>query len=218
MQLFIGNKNYSTWSLRAWLLLEKFDVDYEEVKLGLETAQFYNTLKNISPTLKVPTLVDGNVTVWESLAILEYINETYLSGQALPENREQRARARALCAEMHSGFSALKNAMPMNIRAKRHVEVDAKVSKDIQRIEDIFTEQTQYDYQGGWLFGHWTIVDAMYAPVCMRFYTYGVTLNETASRYVEHVLACPVLSKWREQALLEHEVVECDEAGIERKE
>ncbi|KID58142.1 glutathione S-transferase [Pseudoalteromonas luteoviolacea] len=217
MRLYIGNKNYSTWSLRVWLLLEKFSLDYEETKLNLATESFYQTLEGISPTLKVPVLVDGDVTIWETLAILEYINESYLSGAALPKSATERARARALCAEMHSGFGALKNAMPMNIRAKRHVEANAQVRKDIQRVETIFTEQMhRYGQKGEWLFGEWSMVDAMFAPVCLRFDTYDVELNACARTYVEQVLACPVLSRWRDQALLEEEVVQCNETGVDR--
>ncbi|KZN49940.1 glutathione S-transferase family protein [Pseudoalteromonas luteoviolacea] len=217
MQLYIGNKNYSTWSLRAWLLLEKFGLDYEEIRLNLATESFYQVLEGVSPTQKVPVLVDGDVTVWESLAILEYINESYLFGRALPKSTSERARARALCAEMHSSFGALKNAMPMNIRAKRHVEVNSQVLKDIQRVEIIFTEQMQrYRQKGDWLFGNWSMVDAMFAPVCLRFDTYGVELGTCAQNYVEQVLTCPVLSRWRDQALLEKDVVRCNETGVDR--
>ncbi|AOT09500.1 glutathione S-transferase family protein [Pseudoalteromonas luteoviolacea] len=217
MQLYIGNKNYSTWSLRVWLLLEKFGLDYEEIKLNLATESFYQTLEGISPTLKVPVLVDGDVTVWESLAILEYINESYLSGKALPKSEPERALARALCAEMHSSFGALKSAMPMNIRVKRRVEVNPQARNDIQRVEEIFTEQTQrYGQKGDWLFGDWSLVDAMFAPVCLRFETYGVELNARAQKYVGQALACPVLSRWRAQALLEAQIVQCNETGVDR--
>ncbi|MDK1287547.1 glutathione S-transferase family protein [Pseudoalteromonas sp. B95] len=215
MQLYIGNKNYSTWSLRAWLLLEKYGLDYEEIKLNLATESFYQALEGVSPTQKVPVLVDGDVTVWESLAILEYINESYLFGRALPKNASERARARALCAEIHSSFGSLKNAMPMNIRAKRHVEVNSQILKDIQRVEIIFTEQMQrYKQKGDWLFGDWSMVDAMFAPVCLRFDTYGIELNACAQKYVKQVLACPVLSRWRDQALLEEDIVQCNETGV----
>ncbi|MCF6441901.1 glutathione S-transferase family protein [Pseudoalteromonas luteoviolacea] len=217
MQLYIGNKNYSTWSLRVWLLLEKFGLEYDEIKLNLATESFYQGLEGVSPTQKVPVLVDDDVTVWESLAILEYINESYLSGAALPISASERARARALCAEMHSSFRALKNAMPMNIRAKRHIEVNPQVLKDIQRVEAIFTEQMQrYKQKDGWLFGDWSMVDAMFAPVCLRFDTYGVELNARAQKYVEQVFTCPVLSRWRDQALLEEDVVRCNETGVDR--
>ncbi len=217
MKLYIGNKNYSTWSLRAWLLLEKYDLNFQETILKLETDAFYQTLSGISPTNKVPLLVDGDVVVWESLAICEYINEAYLSGKAWPANPELRARARALSSEMHSGFLALRAEMPMNIRAKRYVNLSAAAQKDIERITQIWREQLQeFGQQGGWLFGDWSIADAMFAPVVMRFLTYGIELGSEESVYMEKVLACPAIDKWRAAALLERDIVPSDEAGSPR--
>lgn len=211
MQLYIANKNYSTWSLRAWIMLEKSGVSFEETKLNLETLEFFSTLKNITPTAKVPCLVDGDSLVWESLAICEYISETYLSGKGWPSEKSQRAKARALASEMHAGFNALRNEMPMNIRAKRKLVLSEQAQRDIQRIEQIFMEQ--YEQHRGWLFGEWSIVDAMYAPVVLRFQTYGIELNELATAYMQRVLECPALQKWVKAALEETEWVEMDEAG-----
>ncbi|TCN97221.1 glutathione S-transferase-like protein [Vibrio crassostreae] len=119
MQLYIGNQNYSTWSLRAWLIFDNYNLNADIIKLKLFTSGFYDTLAKVTPTAKVPTLVDGDIAVWDSLAILEYINETYLDGAAWPASREERALARAIAAEMHSGFSDVRNEMPMNCRARR---------------------------------------------------------------------------------------------------
>lgn len=216
MDLYIANKNYSTWSLRAWILLKKFNLDFNEHNLKLETDDFTKTLSNIAPIAKVPVLIDNSITVWDSLAICEYINETYLSNQGWPTDPWHRAKARALAAEMHSGFNSLRNQLPMNIRAKRKVALTQQSLADIARIEQIFSEQhAQFEQQGGWLFGEWGIVDAMYAPVALRFKTYGITLNASASAYMNKVLSCEVLAEWITDALKETEIVAMDEAGEE---
>ncbi|MFY8352777.1 glutathione S-transferase family protein [Pseudoalteromonas sp. SSM20] len=216
MDLYIANKNYSTWSLRAWILLKKFNLDFNEHNLKLETDDFTKTLSNIAPIAKVPVLIDNSITVWDSLAICEYINETYLSNQGWPTDPWHRAKARALAAEMHSGFNSLRNQLPMNIRAKRKVALTQQSLADIARIEQIFSEQhAQFEQQGGWLFGEWGIVDAMYAPVALRFKTYGISLNASATAYMEKVLSCEVLAEWITDALKETEIVAMDEAGEE---
>lgn len=217
MQLYIGNKNYSSWSLRAWLMLEKNGIQFEEIKLKLDTPAFYTRLRGVTPTLQVPTLINRDITVWDSLAICEYINDTYLSGQAWPQDILERAKARAIACEMHAGFSGVRNELPMNIRAERSVKLSEQAQKDIKRIEEIWsTQYQQYGRQGGWLFGQWSIADAMYAPVVLRFKTYGIQLNESASQYMQHVLACPVLQHWVSEALQEADIVASDEAGEER--
>ncbi len=216
MKLYIGNKNYSTWSLRAWLILDKYNLKHEDVQLTLDSASFYQHLQDISPTLRVPTLVDGDVTIWESLAICEYINDTYLSGSAWPKNNALKAKARALASEMHAGFSQLRAEMPMNIRAKRALTLSNQAKKDIQRIEAIWSEQyQQFKQQGGWLFGQWSIVDAMFAPVLLRFNTYNIELNTEATAYMKHALSCSSLQRWITESAKETDVVTADEAGTE---
>ncbi|MBE0363657.1 glutathione S-transferase [Pseudoalteromonas ulvae UL12] len=218
MQLYIGNKNYSSWSLRAWLMLAKSGISFEETQLELDTEHFYQALKQVTPTLKVPTLVDGDVTVWDSLAICEYINETYLNGSGWPQEPAQRAKARALACEMHSGFMALRNEMPMNIRAKRMVELSSTAKKDIARIDDIFSQcmqATQSTDKGSWLFGQWSITDMMFAPVVMRLITYAIEMSAPSQAYMKHVLACPDLNRWIDAALQETQIVAIDEAGVE---
>ncbi|MDI4652480.1 MULTISPECIES: glutathione S-transferase family protein [Pseudoalteromonas] len=214
MQLFIGNKNYSTWSLRAWYLLSKFNVSFKEQQLVLDTPEFYDALKIKFPVPKVPALIDGELTVWDSLAICEYINDAYLNGAAWPSEIAQRAKARSLAAEMHSGFAALRNEMPMNIRAKRHVELSGQAKKDIARIDEIFSTQQQ-SYPNAWLFGEFSIADAMFAPVVLRFKTYQVTLSHAAQAYCQHVLSCPVMQSWISEAFKETDIVDCDEVGEE---
>lgn len=212
MQLFIGNQNYSSWSLRAWLIFSQFNLDIEVIKLKLFTKDFYQTLGKITPTAKVPTLVDDDVTVWDSLAILEYVNEQHLQGKAWPVSAAERAKARAIAAEMHSGFFDLRNELPMNIRARRKVELSDGALKDIARINTIWSEQMK-QYQDGWLFGQWSIADAMFAPVALRFQTYGIKLSDGAKAYQQKVLASTSLQQWLIEASQETDIVEEDEAG-----
>ena len=212
MQLYIANQNYSTWSLRAWLIFDHYNLDAEIIKLKLFTSDFYDTLAKVTPTAKVPTLVDGDVAVWDSLAILEYINETYLDGAAWPESREERALARAIAAEMHSGFSDVRNEMPMNCRAKRKLTLSDGALKDIARIDAIWSAQME-QHPEEWLFGEWSIADAMFAPVALRVETYGIQLSEKAQQYQQRVLNSPSIQKWLAEASLESDVVEEDEAG-----
>ncbi|CAM2940926.1 glutathione S-transferase family protein [Vibrio mytili] len=214
MQLFIGNQNYSSWSLRAWLIFSQYDLNVEVTKLKLFTEDFYRTLEGITPTAKVPTLVHNNITVWDSLAILEYVNEQLLQGKAWPSHAAERAKARAIASEMHSGFTDLRNELPMNIRARRNVTLSAGAMKDIARIDAIWSEQAK-QYPQGWLFGEWSIADAMYAPVALRFQTYGIELSESASAYQRKVLTSASLQPWLKQASLETDIVEEDEAGEE---
>ncbi len=214
MKLFIANQNYSSWSLRAWLIFSQFKLDVEVTKLKLFTEDFYKTLEGITPTAKVPTLVDGYATVWDSLAILEYVNEQYLQGRAWPSNSIERAKARAIASEMHSGFFDLRNKLPMNIRARRKVDLTDGVCKDIARIDAIWAEQAKL-YPNGWLFGEWSIADAMYAPVALRFQTYGIKLSESAKAYQQKVLASESLKQWLEEASQETDIVEGDEIGVE---
>ncbi|MGR5094457.1 glutathione S-transferase family protein [Vibrio maritimus] len=214
MKLYIGNQNYSSWSLRAWLIFAQNNLDVEVEKLSLFTPEFYQTLLEITPTAKVPTLVDSNVTTWDSLAIMEYVNEQYLDGRGWPESPSERAKARALASEMHSGFMALRNELPMNCRARRHVELSESALADIQRIDAMWSEQMHL-FPKQWLFGEWSIADAMYAPVALRFRTYGVKLSESAKRYQEKVLSSAAILRWLAEASSESDIVAEDEAGVD---
>ncbi|MEZ9107803.1 glutathione S-transferase family protein [Vibrio cyclitrophicus] len=212
MQLYIGNQNYSTWSLRAWLIFDNYNLNTDIIKLKLFTSDFYDTLAAVTPTAKVPTLVDGDIAVWDSLAILEYVNDAHLNGAAWPNSVADRAHARAISAEMHSGFFAVRNEMPMNCRAKRKLVLSEDALKDIARIDAIWSAQME-QYPEEWLFGEWSIADAMFAPVALRVETYGIQLSEKASQYQQRVLNSPSIQKWLTEASLETDVVEEDEAG-----
>lgn len=216
LRLIIGNKNYSTWSMRPWLLLTAFQVPFEEQMESLAPAEtLRERLLRHSPSARVPVLVDGAVHVWDSLAICEYVSERYLQGGGYPEEAAARAMARTLSAEMHAGFSALRDALPMNIRARRRVELDKKVHHDIVRIDAIWS-QVPAQYEGGYLCGRFSIADCFYAPVAMRFATYaGINLSAAAQDYQQRLYAHPAVAAWRQAALTETEIVPIDEAGEE---
>jgi glutathione S-transferase len=200
MKLVIGNKNYSSWSLRPWLAMKMAGIAFEEVRIALDQPDTKARILRYSPTGKVPCLVDGKLTVWDSLAICEYVNETHASGRLWPAERATRATARAVTAEMHSGFAALRTYLSMDIRARkpaRGAEAQrlAGVQADIERIVALWT--AALDASGGpMLFGEFCIADAFYAPVVTRFVTYGVALPPLLQAYSQRVLALPPMREW----------------------
>nr|WP_086939794.1 glutathione S-transferase family protein [Thaumasiovibrio occultus] len=212
MKLYIANQNYSSWSLRAWLPFAQLGLDAEIIKLPLFTDTFYQTLASVTPAAKVPVLIDDECQVWDSLAILEYLNECHLDGKAWPQAVNARAKARALACEMHSGFMALRNEMPMNCRATRDIALSPAALADIRRIDDIWSEQMKA-YPGQWLFGEWSMVDAMYAPVALRCRTYQIALSDAATQYQQRVLHSPAILRWLAEAASETDIVPEDEAG-----
>jgi len=213
MKLVIGNKNYSTWSLRPWLLLDYFDTPFVEIMESLEAEQLSQRLGKYSSSNKVPVLLDGDVAVWDSLAICEYISEQYLAGRGWPESVANRALARSISAQMHSGFGAMRNEMPMNIRAKRQLKLSDEAQRDIALIQQLWSDSINSS-GGPWLAGQFSIADCMFAPVAMRFITYGVELTEDAQAYVDRISNLSSMRKWVASALQETEVVAVDEAGI----
>lgn len=196
--LVIGSKNYSSWSLRAWLLLRHFGVGFSEIKLPLDTPEFYARIGDYSPAGRVPVLIDGEVRVWDSLAICEYANERFLDGRAWPADRAARAWARAISAEMHSGFTALRAALPMNCRKRVATPLlSAEAQRDVERVATIWREaRERHAGEGAFLFGTFSIADAMYAPVVLRFISYTIELDALARTYVETIAALPALRDW----------------------
>lgn len=214
MKLIIANKNYSSWSLRGWLALKAFDVPFEEIKLTLFTEHFYEALSLYSPVKKVPVLVNGDVAVWDSLAISEYINETFLDFKGWPQDPADRAFARSMVAEMHSGYSALRNEMPMNCRARRRIDASQQAKNDIKNILALWHKlRSKNQAKGDFLFGEFSLADAFFAPVVFRFMTYGVEMNGLAKEYHQTMLDHPAMQAWLEDALKETDIVEEDEAG-----
>jgi len=214
MKLVIANKNYSTWSLRPWLLMSEFDLPFEEINESLNGDDLTERLRHHSPSCKVPVLIDSGLTIWDSLAICEYLSEKYLDGKGWPESTVARAHARSVSAEMHSSFTGLRSEMPMNIRAKRQVSLSDASHRDIGRIDDIWSDcRQQYESSGVWLFGDFSIADCMFAPVALRFMTYGADLSETSRVYMETVLENSSVKQWMTAAKAETEIIGADEAG-----
>lgn len=215
LTLVTGNRNYSSWSLRPWILIQHLGLKCREVRIVLDRPEFASEVARYSKAMRVPVLIDGDLTVWESIAILEYLSER-AGGAGWPAGREARAVARAAAAEMHSGFAALRNEYPMNIRARqRRVPMTAGLRTAIARVDELWTECRQrFGADGPWLFGRYSAADAMYLPVAFRFQTYGSEgLGAIASAYVAHSLADPLLAPWIAAAEAESETIEHDEAG-----
>ncbi|MDO6562995.1 glutathione S-transferase family protein [Amphritea sp. 1_MG-2023] len=209
MQLIIGNYNYSSWSLRAWLMLRHFDLAFDTTRIALFTPGSAEQIKAYNPAGKVPVLLDNGTTVWDSLSICEYISETYLQDQGWPSNPARRAHARSSCAEMHSGFMALRSAMPMNCR--RHVDnftISVAVQQDIDRISTLWREALSKSGSEQFLYGDFSIADACYAPVVFRLTGYGVKLPAELQAYCDRMLALPACQEWLSLAQQESEVIE----------
>ena len=216
MQLVIGNKNYSSWSMRPWVLLRHFELSFEEIRVPLFVEGFEQELARYSPTLRVPVLIDGDTTVWDSLAIMEYVSEKFLAGRGLPEDIQQRALCRSYCSEMHSGFAAIRSQLPMNCRASRRLELTPEVSSECQRIDRLWSEaRDRHHAAGDYLFGEFSLADCMYAPIAMRFQTYGVKLSAVSQAYLELLLENSAVAQWRAEAEQEEEVVSMHEVGEE---
>ena len=216
MQLVIGNKNYSSWSMRPWLLLRHFEIPFEEIRVPLFVDGFEQVLARYSPTLRVPVLIDGDTTVWDSLAILEYVSEKFLAGTGLPEDMQQRAQCRSYCSEMHSGFAAIRSQLPMNCRASRKLVFTPEVSSECQRIDQLWSEaRDKHHAAGDYLFGKFSLADCMYAPIAVRFQTYGVKLSAVSQAYLEFLLENSAVVRWRTEAEQETEVLSMHEVGEE---
>jgi glutathione S-transferase len=221
MQLYIGNKNYSSWSMRPWVLLTNAGIPFDEVLLRFDSfapgSTFRTAIDKVTPVGKVPVLVDDGLVVWDTLAIAEYVAEKYTAKNLWPVDVKQRARARSICAEMHSGFTALRGACMMNIEA--HLpEAGAlalrdkpAVRADVARIEAIFSELLA-QHGGPFLFGtQFTIPDAYFAPVCMRFKTYALSQRADVNAYVDRVRAAPGVAQWIAAALVEDDFRDFEE-------
>ncbi len=203
--LIIANRNYSSWSLRPWLALTAAGVEFDEVLVQLGTPETEATIRRWSPSGRVPAFRDGEILVWDSLAICEHVAETHPGAALWPADPVARAIARSVTAEMHSGFASLRSHMTMNIRASYPDAGRGEgVEEDIARVAAIWTDcRTRFGAGGDLLFGHFTIADAFYAPVVSRFRTYGVALSGAAGDYMEAVWALPAMQDWVEKARAE---------------
>jgi len=212
-ELVIGNKNYSSWSLRPWFLLRTLAIPFIETRIALFQPDSGAALARVAPAGKVPVLRDGELSVWESLAICEYVAER--TPGAWPADARLRAQARSIAHEMHAGFAALRSELPMNCRARRAgVTPSPAAVRDIARVQAIWQGcRAQHAASGPWLFGAFSVADAMYAPVVSRFATYGIACDGLAADYAAHVLASPALREWETAAGQEIEVVARVEIG-----
>jgi glutathione S-transferase len=220
LKLYIGNKNYSSWSMRPWVLLRQADIPFEEVMVRFDAftgpSKFKDTLANVTPAGRVPVLVDDGFAVWDTLAIAEYVAEKYPDRHLWPRDPKARARARSVCAEMHSGFSALRSACMMNIEA--HLpEAGAlawrdkpAVREDVQRIVSMWTGLLQ-EHGGPMLLGGFSIADAFFAPVCMRLRTYALPVPPEVTAYVQRVCELPGVKAWIDDALDEKDFLDFEE-------
>jgi glutathione S-transferase len=219
MQLYIGNKNYSSWSLRPWLLMKHAGIGFEEKRLRLSSqdgSAFKTTLRAIAPTGRVPLLIDDGFAVWDSLAIAEYLAERFPDKRLWPSEAKARARARSLCAEMHAGFADLRSTFGMNLEASlpevgaRMLRESAGSARDLKRIDDMWSEALEQS-GGPFLFGDFSIADAYFAPVCTRIRTFALPVRASAQDYARRVLALPAFLEWEAEALAEHDFIDEDE-------
>jgi glutathione S-transferase len=211
MKLVIGNKNYSSWSMRPWLALRASNIAFEEIFIPLYAGDAdKKRILGFTRSGKVPALVDGDVTIWDSLAIIEYAAERFPEARLWPEDRASRAHARSISAEMHSGFMALRNECGMNLhRPVGAIALSADARADIARIQQIWTEcRERYGRSGPFLFGAFGGADAMFAPVVHRFRTYAVEVTPDVRRYMDAMMALPAFAEWNRAALAETLIIE----------
>ena len=214
LTLVIGNKAYSSWSLRPWLLLKQGGVPFEEVRVPLYRDDTAAALARWSPSGKVPVLVDDALTIWESLAIIEYLAERFPDTCGWPRDPAARATARAVSAEMHAGFSAVRHEMTFNCRQRRRVRPSEATRSEISRAAALWNDcRARFGAKGPWLFGPFSPADAMFAPLALRFVTYGVTLDGAASEYVQTVAGDTAVQAWIAAARREVEVLPQNEPG-----
>ena len=219
LQLVIGNKNYSSWSMRPWVLMRELGIAFDEVALRFDFSEgsaFRQAVARVSPARRVPVLVDDGFAVWDTLAIAEYLHDKFPAAGVWPQGQRERARARSLSAEMHAGFGALRQNCGMNIEAslpevgQRLWAENAELRADVARIEQMWTEQLAAS-GGPMLFGAFSAADAFYAPVCMRLHSYGLPLGAPAAAYVQRVRQVPGVKAWVDAALAEHDFLDFEE-------
>lgn len=217
--LVIGNTNYSSWSMRGWLAMKRTGIDFSLLRLPMDTPEFEKQIGQYSPSRRVPVLLHEDLVIWDTLAIVEYLAERFPAAALWPDSQRLRTLARSVCAEMHSGFAALRSALPLNVRARgRHVELNPATIADIQRISAIWQDcreaagaQTRH---GPWLFGEFSAADCFYIPVALRFVTYAIGLVGYASEYVSTVAADPLVLEWCAMGAAEPETIVAEEVGV----
>lgn len=216
LTLIIGNKNYSSWSLRPWVFLKQNDIDFNEKRVALFTDTSNEELSQYNSDFKVPVLVDDGFVVWDSLSILEYLSEKYLESHGWPRDLKARAVARSVSCEMHSSFFNVRNELPMNCRKKfRNLKLSSEAEREIERITALWRQcRNQFGEEGEWLFGNYSIADAMFAPIALRFDGYSIPLEGVAEAYIQSVMQQPSILEWIEAGKVEKEIIEEDEIEI----
>lgn len=213
LHLIIGNKNYSSWSLRPWLAMKVAGIPFEETVISLEAKDFKERVRAVSGTGKVPVLIDGDIRVWELLAIIEYLAEKFPSAGLWPQQAAAKAYARAIAAEMHAGFLPLRRRLPMNVwRPVKPRPLDDDAAANAARIDAIWSEcRARFGANGPYLCGAFSAADAMYAPIVWRFHTYAVEVSAPSRAYMGAVMALPAWKEWRDAARREPWVLPHDE-------
>ncbi|MES9969235.1 MAG: glutathione S-transferase family protein [Candidatus Thiodiazotropha sp.] len=213
LTLVIGNKNYSSWSLRPWIFLRQNKLKFEEKRIPLFTETTERELAEYNSDYKVPVLIDDDLTIWDSLSILEYVSEVYLNGKGWPYDRRARAVARSVSAEMHSSFMNIRNELPMNCRRENDtISISQEAEREIDRIKSVWVKcRREFGFTGQWLFGEYSIADAMFAPIVLRFISYNVSLIGVAKEYVDSVMQQPGINEWLEAANHETEIIQAYE-------
>lgn len=213
IKIIIGNKKYSSWSLRGWLALKLSGLAFEEILLTLDTPEFYKQIKKYSPTNCVPVVHHGDIVVWDSLAIIDYIDHLCPKLKLWPDDSEAFGHAKAICAEMHSGFRALRNATPMNIGKKyTGLALTDAVAKDVMRIDAIWSKaRSKFGEDGDFLFGDFSAADIMYAPIVHRFKSYDLPRSDTSDAYMDAMLGHSAMQEWAHSAMQETQVLEREE-------
>lgn len=210
-RLVIANRNYSSWSLRAWLHLTESGIPFEEIRIPLFSGDWAEQVARYSPAGRVPVLLDGDISVWDSMAITEYLAEKHPLGVGWPQEPAARALARSIAAEMHSGFIALRDELPQNLRARNPLNPDSlsgTCRSQIERIDRMWTDcRNRYGDSGDWLFGPFSIADVFYVPVALRFTTYGIAVGEQSREYIRTVRRRPSVRQWVEAAERETEAL-----------
>lgn len=209
LTLVIGNKNYSSWSLRPWLAMKQAGLEFQEIRIPLDTPDTRRQILQYSPSGKVPVLLHNDLVIWESLAICEYLAEQFPDYSWYPTSTDARAIARCVSAEMHAGFAPLRQQMSMDCRARHPLStISPAVQQDIDRIFTLWRDcRTQYGGNGDFLFGDFSIADAMFAPVVSRFITYGVAIDPDLQPYTHAVWSLPSMQEWLSAAAAEIEVL-----------
>jgi glutathione S-transferase len=215
MKLIIGNKNYSSWSLRPWIAMKQIGLDFEEILIPMVMPGTKAEMLKYAPTGLVPVLIDGDATLFETIAILEHLNDRFPDARLWPKDIAARAHARSIAAEMHGGFAALRRDCPMNIRrrVKKHI-VSPEAAKHAERIDALWSDaRTRYGKGGPFLFGHFTNADAMYAPVINRFHVYDVPRSKISQAYMNTMMELPAWQDWDKASRTESWVIESSEVG-----